>query len=186
MLLISPLEIKKWTYICIWTNEISDTMWSLIGLGLWLWCLTPLSILFRGIVAVNCIGVGDRNTRRKPPTRVTNNLIQNTAVIPDIMFNILILDTNRQHSTWLYSKRNGCIFAIVLFPQNSIIPTALRMEFNLHTSTATLELAVYIQIFSTSPYSGFSTIKLKMFKESPHPIFQKYLYLIIHQYISTK
>ena len=106
---------------------------------------------FRGIVAVRFIGAGNQNTRRKPPTRVTNNLIQNTAVIPDIMFNILILHTNRQHSTWLYNKRDGCIFAIVLFPQNS-----------LHTSTATLELAVYIQICSTSPYSGFSTIKSRM------------------------
>ena len=141
---------------------------------------------FRGIVAVSFIGAGNQNTRRKPPTRVTNNLIQNTAVIPDIMFNILILHTNRQHSTWLYNKRDGCIFAIVLFPQNSIIPTALRMEFNLHTSTATLELAVYILNCSTSPYSGYSTIKSRMFKESPHPIFQKYIYLIIHQYISTK
>jgi hypothetical protein len=132
------------------------------------------------------MGVGDLNTRRKPTTSVTKNLMQNTAVIPDILFNILIFDTNGQHSTWLYDKRDGCSFTIVLFPQNSIIPTALRMEFTFHTLTATLELAVDIQNCSTSPYSGYSTIKSRMFKESLHLIFQKYIYLIIHQYISTK
>ena len=128
------------------------------------------------------MGVGDRNSRGNPPTSVTKNLIQNTAVKPDILFNILIFDTNDQHSTLLYDKRDGCSFTIVLFPQNSITRTALRMEFNFYTSTATLELAVYFQNCSTSPYSGYSIIKSRMFKESPHTILQRSIYLIIHQY----
>jgi len=101
------------------------------------------------------MGVGNPSTRRKPSTcrqsltncSVTNNVIQNIVVIPDIMFNILTFDTNGQHSTWLYDKRDGCSFTITHFPQNSIIPTAPRMEFNFHTLTATLELAVYIGTF---------------------------------------
>jgi len=105
------------------------------------------------------MGAGNRSTRRKPPTRrqplanfsVTNNLIQNTAVIPDIMFQFLTFDTNGQHSTRLYDKRYECRFTITYFPQNSIMPTAPLMEFNFHT--ATLQLVVYIQTFSTSPYS---------------------------------
>ena len=133
------------------------------------------------------MGVGNRSPRWKPQTSrqsltkfsVTNNLILNIAVIPDIMFNILIFDTNGQHSTWLYDKRDGCSFTIVLFPQNSIIPTALSMEFNFHTSTATLEFSVYIQIFSTSSYSGYSSIKSRKFEESPHPIFQKYIFILL-------
>jgi len=75
--------------------------------------------------------VGNTSTRRKPSTcrqsltnfNVTNNLIQNIAVIPDIMFNILTFDTNGQHSTWLYDKRDDCSVTITHFPQNSITPT---------------------------------------------------------------
>ena len=84
-----------------------------------------------------------------------NNLIQNIAVIPEIMFNILTFDTNGQHYTWLYDKRDGGSFTFTHCPQNSIIPTARRMEFNFHTLTATLKLAVYIENFSTSPYSAY-------------------------------
>jgi hypothetical protein len=101
------------------------------------------------------MGVGNRSTRRKPPTccqsltncNVTNNLIPNIAAIPDIVFQFLTFDTNGQHYTWLYDKRDECSFTITHFPQNSIIPTAPRMEFNFHTSTPTLEPAVYILTF---------------------------------------
>ena len=68
-------------------------------------------------------------------------------MIPDIVFKFLTLDTNGQHSIWLYDKRYYCRFTIKHFPQNSIMPTAPRMEFNFHTSTPTLEPAVYIQTF---------------------------------------
>ena len=42
----------------------------LVGLGLGLWCLTPLSTIIQlyRIVAVSFIGRGNRSTRRKPPT----------------------------------------------------------------------------------------------------------------------
>jgi len=78
------------------------------------------------------MGVGNRSTRRKPPTchqsltncSVTNNLIQNIAVISDIVFQFLTFDTNGQHSTWLYDKRGECSFTITHFQQNSIIPIA--------------------------------------------------------------
>ena len=33
-----------------------------------LWCLTPLSTLFRYVVAVSLVDGGNRRTRRKPPT----------------------------------------------------------------------------------------------------------------------
>jgi hypothetical protein len=58
--------------------------------------------------------------------------------------------------------------------------------FNFYTSTATLELAVYFQNCSTSPYSRYSTIKSRMFKESPHTILQRSIYLIIHEGERTK
>ena len=48
------------------------------------------------------------------------------------------------------------------------------MEFNFHTSNATLELAVYFQNCSTSPYSAYSAIKSRMLKESPRPIFRSF------------
>jgi hypothetical protein len=78
------------------------------------------------------MGVGNRSTRRKPPTcrqsltncSVTNNLIRNIAVIPDMVFQFLTFDSNGQYSTWLHDKRNDCRFIITHFPQNSIIPTA--------------------------------------------------------------
>ena len=130
------------------------------------------------------------NTSRKKPSTyrqqltnfsVTNNVMQNIVVMPDIMFNILTFDTNGQHYTWLYDKRDGGNFTFTHCPQNSIIPTARRMEFNFHTLTATLKLAVYIENFSTSPYSAYQTIKSREFKESPHPILQRSIYFIIHQ-----
>ena len=116
------------------------------------------------------MGVGNRSTRRKPLTcrqsltnfSVTNNLMENTAAIRDIMFNILTFDTNGQHSTWLYDKRDDCSFTITHFPQNSIISIALPMEFNLHTSTATLKQLIYIPV-STSPYE---TIRSRMVKQN--------------------
>jgi hypothetical protein len=90
------------------TNEISTTRWSLIRLGLW--CLTPLSTIFslhRG---------GRIYGSRKPPTHrqsltnfsVTNNLIHNIAMIPDIVLKFLTFDTDGQHSTWRYDKKNDC------------------------------------------------------------------------------
>ena len=42
--------------------------WSLIVLGLLLWCLVPLSTIFSYIVAVRFIGEGNWTTWRKPPT----------------------------------------------------------------------------------------------------------------------
>ena len=78
------------------------------------------------------MGVGYRSTRRKPPTClqsltnfvITNNLILNTAVIPEIMFKFLQFDTDGQHSTWRYDKKDDCSFTITHLPQNSIIPAA--------------------------------------------------------------
>jgi hypothetical protein len=78
------------------------------------------------------MGVGNRSTRRKPLTcrqsltncSVTNNLIQNIAVIPDIVFQFLTFDSNGQQSTWLHDKRNDCRFIITDCSQNNIIPTA--------------------------------------------------------------
>jgi hypothetical protein len=100
-------------------------------------------------VAVSFLGAGNWSTRRKPPTRrqplanfsVTNNLIQNIAVIPEFMLNILTFDTNGQHSTSLNDKRDDCSFTITHFPQNNII--LLRMEFYFHTSTATLKQFIF-------------------------------------------
>ena len=46
--------------------------------------------------------------------------MQNTAVMPDIMLKFLILDTDGQHSTLLYDKRDNCSFTITHFPQNNI------------------------------------------------------------------
>jgi hypothetical protein len=74
-------------------------------------------------------------------------LIPSIAGIPEIILNILTLDTNGQHSTWLYDKRDDLSFVIAHYLQNSIISTAPRMEFNVHTSIATRELAVDIQTF---------------------------------------
>ena len=82
--------------------------WSLIRLGLW--CLTPLSTIFslhRG---------GRIYGSRKPPTHrqsltnfsVTNNLIHNIVMIPDIVLKFLTFDTDGQHSTWRYDKKNDC------------------------------------------------------------------------------
>ena len=92
---------------------------------------------------VQFIRVANRSTRRKPPRcrqsltnfSVTNNLIQNIAVIPDIMFKFLTVDTDGQHSTWRYDKKDDCSFTNTHFPQNSIIPTA----------------RVWILIFTTLP-----------------------------------
>jgi hypothetical protein len=55
---------------------------------------------------------------------VTNNLIHNIAMIPDIVLKFLTFDTDGQHSTWRYDKRDDYSFTITHFPQNSIIPTA--------------------------------------------------------------
>jgi hypothetical protein len=87
------------------------------------------------------MGIGNRNTRRKPSTcrqsltnfSVTNNLIEDTAVIPDIVLNILTFGTNGQHSTWLYDKRDDCSFTITHFPQNSTLCT-INTKDNLGTS----------------------------------------------------
>ena len=73
--------------------------------------------------------------------------MQNIIVMHDIVSKFVTFDTDGQHSTWRYDKKDYCSFTIAHFPQNSIIPTAPRMEFIFHTSTATLELAVYIQTF---------------------------------------
>jgi hypothetical protein len=80
-------------------------------------------------VAVSFKGLENLSTREKTSTcrqsltnfSVTNNLIQNIAVIPEFMLNILTFDTNGQHSTWLYDKRDDCSFTITHFPQNNII-----------------------------------------------------------------
>jgi len=88
-------------------------------------------------VAVSFKGIENLSTRKKPSTRrqlltnfsVTNNLIQNIAVMPEAMLNILTFNTNGQHSTWFYDKRDDCSFTITYFPQKSTIPTAQRMEF---------------------------------------------------------
>ena len=66
------------------------------------------------------MSAGNRSTRRKPPTcrqsltnfSVTNNLILNTAVIPDIILNILTFDTNGQHSTWLMTKETTVVLPL--------------------------------------------------------------------------
>jgi hypothetical protein len=81
-----------------------------------------------------------------------NNLIQNIAVIPEIMFNILTFDTNDQHSTWLDEKRDDRSFTITHIPQNNIIPIArvwslIFTPLPLHSN--------YIQTFSTPPYSAY-------------------------------
>jgi hypothetical protein len=83
---------------------------------------------FHCIVATSSMGVGRRSTRRKPPTcrqspthfSVTNTLIVNIAVIPEIMFKFLTFDSNGQHSTWLYDKRDDCSFIITHFPQKAL------------------------------------------------------------------
>jgi hypothetical protein len=64
-------------------------------------------------------------SRKKPSTyrqsltnfSVTNNVMQNIVAMPDIMFNILTFDTNGQHSTWFYDKRDGCSFPFTHFRQ---------------------------------------------------------------------
>jgi hypothetical protein len=45
----------------------------------------------------------------------TNNLIQNIAVIPDIVFQFLTFDTNGQHSSWLYDKKTTVILSLHIF-----------------------------------------------------------------------
>jgi high-affinity K+ transport system ATPase subunit B len=62
-------------------------------------------------------------SRKKPSTyrqsltnfSVTNNVMQNIVVMPDIMLNILTFDTNGQHSTWLYDKRDVAVFPLHIF-----------------------------------------------------------------------
>jgi hypothetical protein len=43
--------------------------------------------------------------------------MQNIAVIPEFMLNILTFDTNGQHSTWLYDKIDDFSFVIAHYVQ---------------------------------------------------------------------
>ena len=99
------------------TNEISATRWSLLRLGL---CyLMPLST----IVAVRFMGVGNRSIRRKPPTcrqspthfSVTNNLIVNIAVIPEIMFKFLTFDSMVNILHGFMTKETTVVLSLHIF-----------------------------------------------------------------------
>jgi hypothetical protein len=59
------------------------------------------------------------------------------------MVNILHGFMTKESTVVLSHKRDYCSFIITHFPQNSIIPTAPRMEFNFHTSTATLKQFIF-------------------------------------------
>jgi hypothetical protein len=132
------------------TNEISATRWSLIRLGLW--CSTPLSTIFslhRG---------GRIYGSRKPPTcrqsltnfSVINNLIHNIAMTPDIVLKFLTFDTDGQHSTWRYDKKDDCSFTNTHFPQNSIIPTACVWSLIFTPQTRTCSL--YSELFNVTVF----------------------------------